>query len=100
MLRRIKQICLSSLTIAWGYCLALAGTALQIIDYIADPLGDPELRNQIGSAVGNPRIAGWVLLGISLVTIVRGYGRCGRWSDMWMTILSFLGGPVIKGLIE
>jgi len=70
MLCKIKKICLSSLTIAWGYCLALAGTALQIIDYVADPLGDPEFRSQIGSAIGNPRIAGWILLGISLITII------------------------------
>jgi hypothetical protein len=70
MLGRIKKVCLSSLTIAWGYCLALAGTALQIIDYVADPLGDPELRSQIASAVGNPQVAGWILQGISLITIV------------------------------
>jgi hypothetical protein len=70
MLHRIKKICLSSLTIAWGYCLALAGTALQVIDYVADPLGDPELRSQIGSAIGNPRVAGWILLSISLITVV------------------------------
>lgn len=70
MLGRIKKLCLSCLTIAWGYCLALAGTVLQIIDYVADPLGDPELRSQIGLAVGNPQVAGWILQGISLITIV------------------------------
>ena len=70
MLRRIKTACLSSLTIAWGYCLAFAGVALQVVDYIADPLGDAELRSQIASAVGNPTIAGRILLGISLITIV------------------------------
>lgn len=70
MLCRIKKACLGSLTIAWGYFLALAGTALQVIDYIADPLGDPELRDQIRSAVGNSGTAGWILLGISLITIV------------------------------
>lgn len=70
MLCRIKKICLNSLTIAWGYCLALAGTALQIIDYLADPLGDPELRSQIGLAIGNPRVAGWILLGMSLITVM------------------------------
>jgi hypothetical protein len=70
MLRKIKQACLSSLTIAWGYCLAFLGAALQVVDFIADPLGDPELRNQISSAVGDPRIAGRILLGVSLITIV------------------------------
>lgn len=70
MLGKIKNACLSSLTIAWGYCLALAGTALQVIDYIADPLGDPEVRSQISSAIGDPAIAGRILLGISVITIV------------------------------
>lgn len=70
MLQKIKKVCLNSLTIAWSYCLALAGAALQIIDHVADPLSDPELKNQIGIAVGNPRAAGWILLGISLVTIM------------------------------
>ena len=70
MLRKIKKACLGSLTIAWSYCLALGGTALQVIDYIADRLGDPEVRNQISSAVGDPMIAGRILLGISLITVV------------------------------
>jgi hypothetical protein len=69
-MRKIKKACLNSLTIAWGYCLGLAGTALQVVDYVADPLGDPELRSQIGSAIGDPRISGRILLGISLITIV------------------------------
>jgi hypothetical protein len=70
MIRKIKKACLSSLTIAWGYCLALAGATLQVIDYIADPLGDSEVRSQIVAAVGDPQIAGRILLGISLITIV------------------------------
>ena len=69
MLRNIKKVCLNSLTIAWGYCLLLAGATLQIIDYIADPLGDPEVRSQITMAIGDPKIAGRVLLGISIITI-------------------------------
>ena len=69
MLRKIKKACLSSLTVAWGYCLALAGTVLQIIDYVADPLGDSELRSQISTAISDPKIAGRILLGISLITI-------------------------------
>jgi hypothetical protein len=70
MFAKIKKACLSSLTIASGYCLALAGAALQIVDYVADPLGDPDLRSQIASAIGDTRIAGRILLGISLITIV------------------------------
>jgi hypothetical protein len=70
MLDRMRAICLNSLTIAWGYCLALIGMLLQIVDYVADPLGDPELRIQVGAAIGDPIIAGRIMLGISLITIV------------------------------
>lgn len=70
MLRNIKKACLNSLTIAWGYCLALVGAALQVVDVIADSLSDPEIGSQISSAIGDPRIAGRILLGISLITIV------------------------------
>jgi hypothetical protein len=43
---------------------------LQVFDHIAVPLADPELRTEISAAVGDPRIAGRILLGISLITIV------------------------------
>jgi hypothetical protein len=70
MFARIKAFCLQSLTIAWGYCLALAGTAISFIDNIGDELGDPNLKDQIGAAIGNTKIAGRILLGISIVTIL------------------------------
>jgi hypothetical protein len=70
MVKKFKAACLSSLTIAWGYCLALAGAALQVIDSVADALGDPGLREQIDSAVGDAKTAGRILLGISVITII------------------------------
>ncbi len=70
MWARIKACCLNSLTIAWGYCLAFAGAAMQAIDTIADALGDPGLRDQISMAVGDAKTVGRILLGVSIVTIV------------------------------
>lgn len=70
MWARIKACCLNSLTIAWGYCLAIAGAAMQGLDSVADALGDPNLKDQISAAIGDARTAGRVLLGISLVTMV------------------------------
>ena len=70
MWQRIKACCLNSLTIAWGYCLAFAGAAMQAIDPIADALGDPSLRDQISAVVGNAETAGRILLGISIITII------------------------------
>jgi hypothetical protein len=70
MWTRIKTCCLSSLTIAWSYCLAIAGAIMQALDSIADALGDPGLKDQISAAIGDARTAGRILLGISVVTII------------------------------
>jgi hypothetical protein len=67
---RVKTCCLNSLTMAWGYCLAFAGAAMQAIDLIADALGDPGLRDQVSAAIGDPKTVGRILLGISIITII------------------------------
>lgn len=70
ILTRIKAFCLHSLTIAWGYLLAVVGGLMSIIDNVGDALGDPNLKDQISAAIGDTRIAGRVLLGISIITIL------------------------------
>jgi hypothetical protein len=67
---RVKTCCLNSLTVAWGYCLAFAGAAMQTIDLIADALGDPGLRDQVSAAIGDPKTVGRILLGVSIITII------------------------------
>jgi hypothetical protein len=70
MFRSIKALCLHSLTVAWGYVLAIAAGIISVIDNVGDALGDPGLKDQIGAAIGDTRIAGRVLLCISIVTIL------------------------------
>ena len=70
MWARIKACCLNSLTIAWSYCLAFAGAAMQGLDSLADALGDPNLKDQISASIGDARTAGRVLLGISVITMI------------------------------
>ena len=70
MIGRIKAFCLHSVTIAWGYVLAIAGSAMTLIDNIGDALGDPTLRDQLSAAIGDARTTGRVLLGISVITIL------------------------------
>jgi hypothetical protein len=70
MWAKIKAFSLNSLTIAWGYILAITGAVMQAIDGIADLLGDPSLKDQISAAIGDVRMVGRVLLGISIVTIL------------------------------
>jgi hypothetical protein len=70
MLGKLKAFCLHSLTVAWGYVLAMTGAAMTVIDNIGDALGDPNLRDQINNAIGDTRVAGRVLLVISIITIL------------------------------
>jgi len=70
MLGKFKAICLHSLTVAWGYVLAITGAMMTAIDNIGDALGDPNLREQINNAIGDTRVAGRILLGISVITIL------------------------------
>jgi hypothetical protein len=66
----IKARCLNSLTIAWSYCLGIAGAAMQVVDAISAAMGDPALKDQLTAAIGDPRVVGRILLGISIVTIL------------------------------
>jgi len=70
MLARIKAACLHSVTIAWSYCVAVAGALASIIDDLADALGDPGVKDQISAAIGDVKTTGRILLMISVVTII------------------------------
>lgn len=70
MLVRIKAACLHSMTIAWSYCIALAGALAAIADDLADALGDPGIKDQISAAIGDAKVTGRILLAISVVTII------------------------------
>jgi hypothetical protein len=70
MLARLKTVCLHSLTVGWGYVLAITGGVMTAIDNVGDALGDPNLRDQINNAIGDTKTAGRILLGISLITIL------------------------------
>lgn len=70
MLEKLKTVCLHSATIAWSYCIALAGGLASIIDDLADAVGDPAVKEQIGEAIGDVKATGRILLAISVVTII------------------------------
>lgn len=70
MWAKIKDWSLNSLTIAWGYFLSFVGAILQLVDTVGDALGDPNLKDQISSAIGDPKTVGRLLLGVSVITII------------------------------
>jgi len=70
MIAKLKTLCLNSLTIAWGYLLAITGAIMQAIDVTADALGDPGIKDQLSAAIGDPKTVGRVLLGVAIITII------------------------------
>jgi len=70
MIGRLKAFCLHSLTIAWGYLLAITGGVMAFVDNIGDALGDPTLKDQLSAAIGDAKTTGRVLLSISVITIL------------------------------
>jgi len=64
-------LCGNSLTIAWMYVIQAIGQLFSWIDPIASFLGDPDLRAHITEMLGaNPQVLGYVMMGISLITIM------------------------------
>jgi hypothetical protein len=77
--QKVWAVCGRSATIIWGLVMQLIGQALQWIDPVATALGDPDLRTQITNTLQtNPKVLGYVLMVISLITIaarLRGIGK-------------------------
>lgn len=68
--QKVWALCGKSVTLAWSYAVQAIGWALQWVDPIAGMVGDPDLRQQITDTLGaNPKILGYVLMGISAITI-------------------------------
>jgi hypothetical protein len=67
---KVKALAGNSMTVAWGYFMAAFGFVLQWFDPLANMLGDPDFKNQVTQTLqANPKILGYVLMGISAVTI-------------------------------
>jgi hypothetical protein len=67
---KIWAVCGKSATMAWSYIMALIGSVMQAVEPIASMLGDPDVKQQVTDALGaNPQLLGYVLMGISAVTI-------------------------------
>jgi hypothetical protein len=64
-------LCGNSLTVAWGYLLGGVGAALGMLQPIASLLGDPNLQGQVTDTLkSSPQVLGWVMFGISFITIM------------------------------
>lgn len=59
-----------SATVAWGYFMMAFGFITQWLEPLGNMLGDPDLKTQITDTLqANPKILGYVLMGISAITI-------------------------------
>lgn len=66
---KVWALCGNSVTMAWSYLLVAAGVAAQWLEPIANALGDPDFKTQVTNVLqANPKILGYVLIGISVIT--------------------------------
>lgn len=75
----VWAICGKSLTMLWSYVLGGIGGLFALLDRLGPVIGDPslDLESKIRANL-TPTVAGYVLLGISLITIavrVRSLGK-------------------------
>lgn len=65
---KLRAACLGSVTMAWSYLLSACGAFLDNLDAIATVLGDPNLKTQIASAIGDAQTVGRIVFGIGVIT--------------------------------
>lgn len=67
---KVSALAGHSITVAWGYIMVAVGFVAQWIEPLGNMFGDPDLKAQITDTLqANPKILGYVLMGISAVTI-------------------------------
>ena len=67
---KASALCWHSISVAWGYFLALLGAILTGLDQVGAALGDPDIKQQIITGLQNhPDILAYVTMGISAITI-------------------------------
>jgi hypothetical protein len=79
---KVWALCGKSVTLAFAYIVQAISWLLQWIDPIANFLGDPDLRQQITDTLQtNPKVLGYVLMGISFITIAARVRSFSKTSD-------------------
>lgn len=68
-LQRLRAGARGSATLLWGkFCVGLSAVVTWA-DSIADMLGQPDAKQYINDAIGNPKIVGAIMLAVSLVSM-------------------------------
>ena len=76
---KVWAICGKSATMAWSYFLAGLGMLVQFIDPLAAAFGDPDLHNQVTSALSSdPKILGYFAMGVAAITLASRLRTIGR----------------------
>lgn len=67
---KVWAICGKSITMLWGYVLGGVGALFELLDKLGPAFGDADLKDKVTQALqSNPKILGYILAGISMVTI-------------------------------
>lgn len=76
---KVRALAGHSATLAWSYGVMAMGCALQWLDPLASLAGDPDFKSQVTSTLqANPKVLGYVLIGISAITIAARMRSIGK----------------------
>lgn len=76
---KVWAICGKSMTMLWGYVLGGLGAVLSLMQPIANAVGDPDLKDQVTNLLqSDPKILGYVTIGISVITIIARLRTIGK----------------------
>jgi|tagenome__1003787_1003787.scaffolds.fasta_scaffold20353896_2 hypothetical protein len=67
---KVWAYCGKSVTVTWGYLLGGIGSAMAMLDPLANAVGDPDLKDKVAALLqSNPQVLGYLTIGISVITI-------------------------------
>ncbi len=76
---KVWALCGKSITIGWGYILGGIGSAVALIDPLANLLGAPDFKTQVATALSaHPEYMGYFTIAVSVVTIAARLRSIGK----------------------
>lgn len=67
---RLLSACRDSATVLWNKVLIVAAGIVATLGDVADAIGQPQIKDYVNQALGNPKMVAAIMLGASFVSIV------------------------------
>ncbi len=83
---RFYDAAYKSFTIMWTQVCTVLSTVVLMLDPIAETLGGDDFKDALHAAIGNPKIVGGIILGLTIITWI------ARMRSVWQSMRAMGGG--------